>query len=244
MHALVASPYKSAYNAAKHGVAGFTKTLALEVGSDPAQQAALNAFCWLAWSRCPWHPSPCQAALRGQTDCQTKKQRACLHHIIRGSSRPAARAPHWLLHKAALRLSPMLLPLTPNVSSRCQAASQGVTCNRTSPPEPCAAPLAPQCVAPCRQAATRPGCDLQLLGPSRAQSMLLPSPPAMSPPRRQVATQGVTCNCVCPGYVMTELIEKQLENQAKTRGISKARARIFSAHSQYTVFAAYCLSCG
>ena len=46
----------------------------------------------------------------------------------------------------------------------------------------------------------------------------------MSPPRRQVATQGVTCNCVCPGYVMTELIEKQLENQAKTRGISKARA--------------------
>lgn len=32
MHALVASPYKSAYNAAKHGVAGFTKTLALEVG--------------------------------------------------------------------------------------------------------------------------------------------------------------------------------------------------------------------
>lgn len=32
MHALVASPYKSAYNAAKHGVAGFTKTVALEVG--------------------------------------------------------------------------------------------------------------------------------------------------------------------------------------------------------------------
>lgn len=32
MHALVASPYKSAYNAAKHGVAGFTKTLALETG--------------------------------------------------------------------------------------------------------------------------------------------------------------------------------------------------------------------
>ena len=30
-HALVASPYKSAYVAAKHGVAGFTKTVALEV---------------------------------------------------------------------------------------------------------------------------------------------------------------------------------------------------------------------
>lgn len=29
-HALVASPYKSAYVAAKHGIAGFTKTVALE----------------------------------------------------------------------------------------------------------------------------------------------------------------------------------------------------------------------
>lgn len=34
MHALVASPYKSAYNAAKHGVAGFTKTVALETAQD------------------------------------------------------------------------------------------------------------------------------------------------------------------------------------------------------------------
>jgi NAD(P)-dependent dehydrogenase (short-subunit alcohol dehydrogenase family) len=33
----------------------------------------------------------------------------------------------------------------------------------------------------------------------------------------------VTVNAVCPGYVMTELIEKQLANQAKTRGIPKAR---------------------
>ena len=31
MHSKVASPFKSAYNAAKHGVAGFTKTVALEV---------------------------------------------------------------------------------------------------------------------------------------------------------------------------------------------------------------------
>lgn len=37
----------------------------------------------------------------------------------------------------------------------------------------------------------------------------------------EVATKGITVNCVCPGYVMTELIEKQLDNQAKTRGISK-----------------------
>ncbi len=33
-HSLVASPFKSAYVAAKHGVAGFTKTVALEVATD------------------------------------------------------------------------------------------------------------------------------------------------------------------------------------------------------------------
>ncbi|HMP46618.1 MAG TPA: SDR family NAD(P)-dependent oxidoreductase, partial [Sphingopyxis sp.] len=34
MHSLVASPYKVAYNAAKHGIAGMTKTVALEVATQ------------------------------------------------------------------------------------------------------------------------------------------------------------------------------------------------------------------
>ena len=33
-HSLVASPNKSAYVAAKHGIAGFTKTVALETATD------------------------------------------------------------------------------------------------------------------------------------------------------------------------------------------------------------------
>jgi 3-hydroxybutyrate dehydrogenase len=41
-HALVASPFKSAYVAAKHGVAGFTKTVALEVAE---QGITVNAIC-------------------------------------------------------------------------------------------------------------------------------------------------------------------------------------------------------
>ncbi len=51
-HALVASPYKSAYVAAKHGIAGLTKTVALEVAE---QGITMNAICpgyvWTRWSR-------------------------------------------------------------------------------------------------------------------------------------------------------------------------------------------------
>lgn len=42
MHALVASPFKSAYNAAKHGIAGFTKTVALELAQ---KNITCNAIC-------------------------------------------------------------------------------------------------------------------------------------------------------------------------------------------------------
>ncbi|MGD9712278.1 MAG: 3-hydroxybutyrate dehydrogenase [Thermomicrobiales bacterium] len=35
------------------------------------------------------------------------------------------------------------------------------------------------------------------------------------------AEQGVTCNAICPGYVMTPLVKKQIPDQAKARGISE-----------------------
>ncbi len=37
----------------------------------------------------------------------------------------------------------------------------------------------------------------------------------------EVAQQGVTCTAICPGYVKTPLVEAQIADQAKARGISE-----------------------
>ncbi len=35
------------------------------------------------------------------------------------------------------------------------------------------------------------------------------------------ATDGITCNAICPGYVWTPLVEKQIPDQAKSHGMSE-----------------------
>lgn len=37
----------------------------------------------------------------------------------------------------------------------------------------------------------------------------------------EVAEHGITCNALCPGYVLTPLVEKQIPETAKARGISE-----------------------
>ena len=37
----------------------------------------------------------------------------------------------------------------------------------------------------------------------------------------EVAEHGITANAICPGYVLTPLVEKQIPEQAKARGISE-----------------------
>jgi len=37
----------------------------------------------------------------------------------------------------------------------------------------------------------------------------------------EAATAGVTCNAICPGYVWTPLVEKQIEDQAHAHKISR-----------------------
>ncbi|MFO1325535.1 MAG: 3-hydroxybutyrate dehydrogenase [Burkholderiales bacterium] len=67
-HALVASPYKSAYVAAKHGIAGLTKTVALEVAQ---QGITMNAICpGYVWTPLVEKQIPDTAKARGLTEAQ------------------------------------------------------------------------------------------------------------------------------------------------------------------------------
>jgi 3-hydroxybutyrate dehydrogenase len=67
-HALVASPFKSAYVAAKHGIAGFTKTVALEVAT---QGITMNAICpGYVWTPLVEKQIPDTARARGMTEQQ------------------------------------------------------------------------------------------------------------------------------------------------------------------------------
>ena len=67
-HALVASPFKSAYVAAKHGIAGLTKTVALEVAEHGI---TMNAICpGYVWTPLVQKQIPDTAKARGLTEDQ------------------------------------------------------------------------------------------------------------------------------------------------------------------------------
>jgi 3-hydroxybutyrate dehydrogenase len=69
-HALVASPFKSAYVAAKHGIAGLTKTVALEVAT---QNITINAICpGYVWTPLVEKQIPDTAKARHMTEEQVK----------------------------------------------------------------------------------------------------------------------------------------------------------------------------
>lgn len=69
-HALVASPFKSAYVAAKHGLAGLTKTVALEVARDGI---TVNAIApGYVWTPLVEKQIPETMAARGMTEEQVK----------------------------------------------------------------------------------------------------------------------------------------------------------------------------
>ena len=50
----------------------------------------------------------------------------------------------------------------------------------------------------------------------------------------ELAQQGnITCNAICPGYVLTDLIRNQLEATSKARGIPKVRLTVQESHCAY-----------
>ncbi|MDD7909353.1 3-hydroxybutyrate dehydrogenase [Pseudovibrio exalbescens] len=70
-HALVASPFKSAYVSAKHGIAGLTKTVALEVAEH---KITVNAICpGYVWTPLVEAQIPETMKARGLTEEQVKK---------------------------------------------------------------------------------------------------------------------------------------------------------------------------
>ncbi|MFG1221963.1 3-hydroxybutyrate dehydrogenase [Xanthobacter wiegelii] len=70
-HALVASPFKSAYVAAKHGIAGLTKTAALETATFGI---TCNAICpGYVWTPLVEKQIPDTAKARGMTEEEVKK---------------------------------------------------------------------------------------------------------------------------------------------------------------------------
>jgi 3-hydroxybutyrate dehydrogenase len=70
-HALTASPNKSAYVAAKHGIAGLTKTVALEVAEE---NITVNAICpAYVWTPLVEKQIPDTARTRGITEEEVKR---------------------------------------------------------------------------------------------------------------------------------------------------------------------------
>lgn len=70
-HALVASPYKSAYVAAKHGIAGLTKTVALEVAESGITVNAISPG--YVWTPLVEKQIPDTARARGITEDEVKR---------------------------------------------------------------------------------------------------------------------------------------------------------------------------
>ena len=61
------------------------------------------------------------------------------------------------------------------------------------------------------------GCDTMLNGFGEA--------PAIERERAQIATSGITCNAICPGWVLTPLIEKKIKERASREHISVDQAK-------------------
>jgi 3-hydroxybutyrate dehydrogenase len=42
----------------------------------------------------------------------------------------------------------------------------------------------------------------------------------------ETANNGITCNAICPGWVLTPLVQQQVDARAKAEGISNEQAKV------------------
>ena len=110
-HALVASPYKAAYVSAKHGIAGLTKTVALEVAT---MGITVNAICpGYVWTPLVEKQIPEQMKARNMTAEQVKRDVILAAQPTKEfvTSEEVAALAVWLTGDAARSITGALLPM-------------------------------------------------------------------------------------------------------------------------------------
>jgi 3-hydroxybutyrate dehydrogenase len=110
-HALVASPYKAAYVSAKHGIAGLTKTVALEVAT---MGITVNAICpGYVWTPLVEKQIPDTMKARNLTAEQVKRDVILAAQPTKEfvTSEEVAALAVWLTGDAAKSITGALLPM-------------------------------------------------------------------------------------------------------------------------------------
>jgi 3-hydroxybutyrate dehydrogenase len=110
-HALVASPYKAAYVSAKHGIAGLTKTVALEVAT---MGITVNAICpGYVWTPLVEKQIPDTMKARNLTAEQVKRDVILAAQPTKEfvTSEEVAALAVWLTGDAARSITGALLPM-------------------------------------------------------------------------------------------------------------------------------------
>src|SRR5947208_2483206 len=72
------------------------------------------------------------------------------------------------------------------------------------------------------------GCDVMLNGfgdPAAIERLRVALAGLTKVTAIETANQGITCNAICPGWVLTPLVQQQIEARAKAQGIPVEKAR-------------------
>jgi 3-hydroxybutyrate dehydrogenase len=193
-HGLVASPFKAAYVAAKHGIIGLTKVAALETAQEGI---TCNAIC----------PGYVYTPLvEAQIDNQAKAHGVSREEVIRDvllAQQPNKRfATVEQLGALTLFLASLATRRPRSPVSHCQWMAAGRPTEKAKRPASAHSLVA----SPIKSAyvAAKHG----VAGFTKTVAL-------------ELAKSGITCNCISPGYVWTPLVEKQIPETINARHMSR-----------------------